>query len=138
MIIIDTGPIVALFDKDDKYHRRCIEIIKGIKEPLITTWPVLTEAFYLLAFSPSVQDDLWEFIQRGGVRIEPIEENLHQRCRELMKKYRDLPIDLADATVVAIGEKMKLTTVFTLDHRDFHLFRPRHKKRFTLIPNSLS
>ena len=66
MIIIDTGPIVAIFDRDDKYHQRCIEILKGIKEPLITTCPVITEAFYLLNFSPSVQDDFWEFIQRGA------------------------------------------------------------------------
>ncbi len=137
MIIIDTGPIVALFDRDDKYHQRCIEILKGIKEPLITTCPVLTETFYLLNFSPSVQDDFWEFIQRGGLRIEPLGENIHSRCRELMKKYRDLPMDLADATLVAIGEEMKLTTVFTLDHKDFHLYRPKHKKRFTLIPPGL-
>ena len=56
---MDTGPIVALFDKDDKYHRTCIEILKGIEEPLSTTWPVLREAFYLLNFSWRVQDDLW-------------------------------------------------------------------------------
>lgn len=137
MIIIDTGPLVALFDRDDKYHGRCVEILKGIEGPLVTTWPVLTEAFYLLNFSVSVQDDLWQFILRGGVRIEPIKESAYSRCRELMKKYKDLPMDLADATLVAMGEEMRLATVFTLDHRDFRLYRPRHRKRFTLVPARL-
>lgn len=134
MIAIDTGPIVALFDKDDKYHRTCIEILKGIKEPLVTTWPVLTEAFYLLNFSWRVQDDLWEFIHRGGIRIEDLDRNIYTRCRDLMKKYHDLPIDLADATLVAISEEIDISTVFTLDHKDFSIFKPKHIKRFTLLP----
>lgn len=134
MIIIDTGPIVALFDKDDQYHQHCIEILKGIKEPLVTTWPVITEAFYLLNFSGSVQDALWQFIQRGGIRIEQSEENIYFRIRELMNKYHDLPMDLADATLVVLGEEKKLSTIFTLDHKDFCIYRPKHKRRFTLIP----
>ncbi|MBI5192268.1 MAG: PIN domain-containing protein [Nitrospirae bacterium] len=134
MIIIDTGPIIAFFDKDDRYHSHCIEILKGIKEPLITTWPVITEAFYLLNFSANIQDDLWQFIQRGGIRIEQLEENIYFRIRELMKKYHDLPMDLADATLVVLGEEKRLSTVFTLDHKDFSIYKPRHKKRYTLIP----
>lgn len=134
MIIIDTGPIVAFFDKDDQYHHQCIEILKEIKEPLITTWPVITEAFYLLNFSVNIQDDLWQFIQRGGIRIEPLEENTYFRIRELMKKYHDLPMDLADSTLVVLGEEKRLSTVFTLDHKDFSIYRPQHKRRFTLIP----
>ncbi len=137
MIIIDTGPIVALFDKDDKYHRLCVETLKGIREPLVTTWPVLTEAFCLLNFSWNVQDDLWRFIERGGIKIEPLGENIYSRCRELMRRYRELPMDFADATLVAIGEEMKLTTVFTLEHRDFSVYKPKHKRRFTLIPSQL-
>ncbi len=137
MIIIDTGPIIAIFDKDDQYHQRCIEILKGIKEPLITTWPVITEAFYLLNFPLSVQDALWQFIQRGGIRIEQLEENIYFRIRELMKKYYDLPMYLADATLVVLGEEKKLSTVFTLDYKDFCIYRPNHKRRFTLIPPRL-
>ncbi|HKZ57995.1 MAG TPA: PIN domain-containing protein [Thermodesulfovibrionales bacterium] len=137
MIIIDTGPIVALFDKDDQYHQHCIEILKGIKEPLVTTWPVITEAFYLLNFSDRVQDALWQFIQRGGIRIEQSEETIYIRIRELMKKYHDLPMDLADATLVVLGEEMKLSTIFTLDHKDFSIYRLKHKRRFILIPAKL-
>lgn len=138
MIILDTGPIVALFDRDDSYHSHSVEILKKIKEPLITTWPVITEAFYLLNFSWQVQGDLWEFIQRGGVTIGPLEADIFYRCRELMEKYHDLPIDMADATLVALGEKMKISKIFTFDHKDFRVYRPKHMKRFSLIPAILS
>ena len=138
MIILDTGPIVAFFDRDDHYHSRSVEILKKIKEPLITTWPVITEAFYLLNFSWQVQGDLWEFIQRGGVTIGPLESETFHRCRELMAKYHDLPIDLADATLVALGEKMRISKIFTFDHKDFQVYKPRHRRRFSLIPASLS
>jgi len=88
LIFIDTGPIVAFFDKDDRYHGLCIENLKDIREPLVTTWSVLTECFYLLNFSWEVQDSLWLFMQRGGVEIYPLEKELLNRCRELMKQYR--------------------------------------------------
>ena len=126
-----------LFDRDDAYHDACVDILKSIRQPLVTTWPIVTEAFYLLNFSDRVQDNLWEFIQRGGVGLAPIESHMVVRCRELMQKYRDLPMDLADATLVALGEAMNLNQVFTLDHRDFHLYRPRHRKRFKLMPAKL-
>lgn len=137
MIIIDTGPIVAFFDKDDDFHKRCLDILKDIKEPLVTTWPVITEAFYLLNFSSQVQDDLWQFIERGGVRIEPLEIDTYSRCRALMKQYHDLPMDLADATLMALGEKRNLSKIFTLDHKDFGIYKPRHMKRFTLLPSTV-
>ncbi len=66
MILLDTGPIVAFFDASDAYHKSCIKTLKRIKEPLVTSWSVLTEAFYLLGFSWAAQDNLWEFIMRGG------------------------------------------------------------------------
>ena len=137
MILIDTGPIVALFDRDDKYHELCLETFRRIREPIITNWPVLTEAFYLLNFSPGVQDDLWEFLVRGAVKIEFTGDAIYSRCRELMKKYYDLPMDLADATLVALGEEKSVKRIFTLDHRHFNIYRPRHLKRFTLMPLKL-
>jgi uncharacterized protein len=137
LILIDKGPIVALFDKDDRYHVLCVEILKEIREPLITTWPVLTECFYLLNFSWEVQESLWLFIQRGGVEIYPIEKELLIRCRELMKQYRDLPMDLANATLVALADILEVPKIFTLDHKDFTIYRFKQKKRFTLIPEKL-
>jgi predicted nucleic acid-binding protein len=128
---------VAFFDKDDRYHGLCIEILKEIREPLFTTWSVLTESFYLLSFSWEVQDSLWLFIQRGGIEIYPLEEGLLTRCHGLMKQYRDLPMDLADATLVAVAEILEVPRIFTLDHKDFSIYRFKQKRRFTLIPTTL-
>jgi predicted nucleic acid-binding protein len=137
LILIDTGPIVAFFDKDDRHHDLCIEILKEIREPLLTTWPVLTECFYLLNFSSEVQDSLWLFIQRGGIEIYPLEKGFLNRCRELMKQYRDLPMDLADATLVALADVLEISKIFTLDHKDFSIYRFKQKRRFTLIPSKV-
>jgi len=137
MIFLDTGPIVAFFDASDDYHNICVEMLKGIKEPMITSWPVLTEAFYLLGFSWKAQDNLWEFLLRGGAEVLPLGVGMKTRCRELMEKYRDLPMDLADATAVALAESQRISKVFTLDHRDFKIYKPVHLKSFTLLPAHL-
>ena len=81
MILLDTGPIVAFFDASEKYQNLCLDVLKKIKGPLITTWPVLTEAFYLLGFSWRAQDKLWEFIMRGGLEMAP-------RCSDPDKSKR--------------------------------------------------
>lgn len=128
---------MAFFDKDDRYHSLCVEVLKEIREPLITTWPVLTECFYLLNFSWEVQDSLWLFIRRGGIEIYPLEKELLIHCRELMKQYRDLPMDLADATLVALADAVLVPKIFTLDHKDFSIYRFKQKKRFTLIPSKI-
>jgi predicted nucleic acid-binding protein len=137
LILIDTGPIVALFEKDDRHHTLCVEILKGIREPLVTTWAVVTECFYLLNFSWEVQDSLWLFIQRGGMEIHPLEKDFLNRCRELMKQYRSLPMDLADATLVALADILEIPKIFTLDHKDFSIYQFKQKKRFTLIPSKV-
>ena len=134
MILLDTGPIVAFFDASDDYHESCIELLKGINETLITTWPVLTEAFYLLGFSWRAQDNLWEFIVRGGVEVLSMDDKQQARCRQLMKKYSDLPMDLADGTLVVLAESKKVKKIFTLDHKDFQIYKPARIKSFTLLP----
>jgi predicted nucleic acid-binding protein len=137
MILLDTGPIVAFFDASNTYHNLCIKTLKEVNKPLITSWPVLTEAFYLLGFSWKAQDNLWEFIMRGGVEVLSLDARMQARCRELMEKYKDLPMDLADGTLVVLAESKNIREVFTLDHRDFKVYRPSPKKRFKLLPARL-
>ena len=137
MILIDTGPIVAFFDKDDRHHSVCVELLKEIKEPLVTTWPVLTECFYLLSFSWNAQDVLWTFIERGGVGIHSLEMKHYVQCHELMRQYQDLPMDLADATLVVLTDILSVSKIFTLDHKDFSIYRFKQKRRFTLIPSKI-
>ena len=137
MILLDTGPIVAVFDASDAYHHSCVETLKKIKEPLVTTWPVLTEAFYLLGFSLRAQDNLWEFMMRGGVEVQSLDFKMQARCRELMRKHHDLPMDLADGTLVVLAESQGIERVFTLDHRDFKIYRLANKKKFKLLPGRI-
>ena len=137
VILVDTGPLVALFDLDDAHHARCVEALKAIRRPLITVWPVLTEAAHLLSFSFLAQDSLWEFLERGGLRITDIASSDIPRLRVLMRKYSDHPMDLADAVLVRVAERGGLRTIFTLDHSDFGAYRLPQGKAFILIPESL-
>jgi predicted nucleic acid-binding protein len=104
----------------------------------MTTWPVITECFYLLNFSWKVQDDLWLFAERGGVEISSPDKETRIRCRELMKKYHDLPMDFADASLVALGERAGVSKIFTLDYKDFSVYRLKQRKRFKLLPESIA
>lgn len=137
MILIDAGPLVALFDKDDDYHSRCKKELLRVRDTLMTTWPVLTEVMYLLNFSSKAQDLCFEFLSAGGVSIDDSDAARLPRIHELMKKYRDLPMDFADASLVALSESEEISRVFTLDHKDFRIYRPRHVKSFQLIPDKL-
>lgn len=134
MIIIDTGPLVALFDRDDQYHALCKKSLGQIKEPMITTWPVLTETMYLLNFSTVAQDLCLEFIQSAGIAVQVGNSLAIQRIRQLMLQYSDLPIDFTDASIIALAEAEYITTIFTIDHKDFRIYSPKHAKRFHLIP----
>ena len=137
MILLDTGPILAVFDASDAYHHPCVETLKRIKEPLVTTWPVLTEAFYVLGFSWRAQDNLWRFIMRGGMEVRSLDIKMQARCRALMEKYNDLPMDLADGTLVVLAESQGIEKVFTLDHKDFKIYRLANRKKLKLLPERI-
>lgn len=134
MVIIDTGPIVSLFDKSEPYHDSCKSTLKQINTPLITTWPVLTESFYLLSDWYKGQMELWDFILSGGIQILDPASSSHYRIKELMEKYADQPMDLADASLVIIAETHRIETIFTLDKKDFSIYRPKHCQYFKIIP----
>ena len=138
MILIDTGPIVAFFDKDDRYHAVCIDLLKEIREPLVTTWPVITECFYLLNYSWETQQDLWTFLEREGVQVLAPERERYHRDRDMMARYRDLPMDLADASLVSLAEDLGISRIFTLDHKDFSIYRTGRRGAFCLIPSKLA
>lgn len=134
MVLVDAGPLIALIHADDQHHRRCMATFQQLTEPLGTVWPVLTEAMYLLSFSWKAQEALWEMIDRGVIELFPLAVEEMSRMRELMKKYRDLPMDLADAALVAVAEREKVRRIFTLDRRDFEVYRPAKLGRFILLP----
>ncbi len=137
MILADTGPIVALFDRDDRYHALCLQTVQEINEPLVTTWPVLTECFYLLGFSWEAQADLWIFLTRGGLDLFPLDRRHFAQCRDLMKQFRNLPMDLADASLVVAADVLGISKVFTLDHRHFSTYRFHKTRQFKIRPPNL-
>jgi uncharacterized protein len=134
MVLVDAGPLIALIHKDDEHHARCVAVLRSLTEPLGTVWPALTEAMYLLSFSWKAQEALWEMLEREVVKLLPLEQQDVSRIRELMKKYKDLPMDLADAALVAVAERERVRRIFTLDRRDFGVYRPARLGRFILLP----
>ena len=134
MILVDTGPLVAILHRDDRHHRECVQALRALRPPLGTTWPVVTEAMYLLGFSTEAQDELWSLIESGRLHLLGLDASDAPRMRALMRKYRDLPMDLADASLVAVAERDGVNKVFTLDHRDFGVYRPAKLGRFSIIP----
>lgn len=137
MVLIDTGPIVAIFDKTDNHHSICSELLKGIKQPFIATIPVLTEAFYLLSFSWLNQAALWKYIEAGNLQFYNLDKNQLKICKNLMEKYQDLPMDFADATLVAVAAAENISTIFTLDHKDFKVYKTKSGRSFRLLPPQL-
>ena len=134
MILVDAGPLVALIHADDQEHQRCKDIFESLNESMGTVWPALTEAMYLLGFSWRAQQALWELVETEAVRILSLEHADVPRMMELMRKYRDLPMDLADAALVCVAEREKLRRIFTLDRRDFEVYRPARLGRFSILP----
>jgi uncharacterized protein len=125
---------VALIHADDRHHDSCRDALERIRESLATVWPVITEAMDLLDFSSQAQDALWRLLERDAVKILPLDARDVPRLRELMRKYRDLPMDLADAALVRAAERERISRVFTIDRRDFEVYRPRGIRRFTILP----
>lgn len=130
MILVDTGPLVALFDPADGSHERCVETLAAIEEPIATTVPVLTEAFHLLGPASIGAQRLMDFIAGDGLQVLHIDDSALNRAFESMEKYADKPMDLADASLVALAEQLDLQTVFTLDRTDFAIYRIKRGHRF--------
>jgi len=125
MILVDTGPLVALFDQSDEQHDRCVPVLKTLREPLRTTVPVLTEAFHMLGPGAAASDRLREFIVRGGASLWFMDVQALQRAFELMETYADQPMDLADASLVVAAELLPTRRIFTIDRNDFATYRIR-------------
>ena len=129
-ILIDSGPLIALFDRSDKYHSASIAFIKKNKSELITTIASITETLHLLDFSRDAQIDFLGWINAGAVTIKNITSDDFSRIKELTAKYSDLPMDFADACLVLLGEKLNVGSIATID-RDFDIYRLNGKKTFT-------
>lgn len=134
MTLTDAGPLVALLDRDDRHHAQCAGLLSSLSAPLVTSWPAFTEAMYLIARGGwAVQSRLWDLVLRGDLQIKAVAPDGLPRVRDLMERYRDTPMDLADASLVVVANALGLRRIFTLD-RHFAVFRDSAGRPFELVP----
>jgi len=137
LVLVDTGPLVSLFDPSDRDHEACKHALGRLRSSRrVTSLAVVTEASYLLDFSAAARQALLAFIAAGGVEIAEFTAADISRAATLMTKYASLPMDLADATLVVLAERLSTHTVFTLDRRDFGVYRVG-RRAFRLLPSQL-
>ena len=125
--IIDSGPLIALFDKSDKYHQKVLTFLQSYKGELITSWAVITEVSHMLDFNLKVQIDFLKWIELGGIQLYDISQDELKNIRVMMEKYLDIPMDLADATLMYIASKEKIKDIVSIDS-DFDIYRTLKKQ----------
>lgn len=133
--LIDTGAMLALLDRDDRWHERCVEAFRSAPLPLATTSAVLCELFHLVSDGSRSIDAAWAFVRSGAVVLGPLDHGELPAMEALMAKYRDRPMDFADATLVHLATRESLGTIFTIDHDDFETYRWAGRRRFRILPD---
>jgi hypothetical protein len=134
-VLVDASALIALLDRDDAAHERCVEALKQIRDPLATVWPALTEAMHLLGDTPRGPDALCDMVSDGALKLLDLDANGVRRMKELMQKYRDLPMDFADAALVCAAERDRLTRIVSFD-RHFEVYRLPRRARFQVLPRA--
>jgi uncharacterized protein len=132
--LIDTGAIVAILDRDDSWHAACVQALESLRFPLLTTEAVLTEAFHLIGSNAYNVQQLWAFVLSGALTLKVLPDFDLLELRSLMTKYKDRPMDFADATLVHAANCESLSVVLTIDHDDFETYRLKGNKKFTIQP----
>ncbi len=132
MVLVDTGAWLALLDRRDAYHGLCCEFFRQNREPLMTTWPVLVECVHLMYGRIGVSKTLaWlHTLEAQGVGIFVMEPYHFPRVNALMNQFRDLPMDLADASLVLLAEESGEGRIVSTDERDFHTYRWKNQHPF--------
>lgn len=136
MILLDTGPLVALIDRRDAKHSLCVATARRLpRTPLVTTWPCLTEAAHLLARAAGQRGiaAIWKMRARGELQLYNLQASAADRVAVLMDQYQNVPMDLADATLVAADDELAMRKVFTLDS-DFRIYRLADGSPLDVIP----
>jgi uncharacterized protein len=136
MTLTDTGPLVAMIDRKDAYSVRCWTVVRTLPKPLVTTWPCLTEATYQLGKVGQwyLVNALWSLVDQGILIVHHPDDNELRRVWDLMKTYRDLPCDLADASLIAAAETLGLRRIFTLDSH-FYAYRLADSTALEIMPS---
>lgn len=135
-ILVDTGPLYAMADRDDDWHSRVVRFLERSRDELVVPVAVLPEAAYLLAahLGPEAEQKLVRSVVNGEMALEELTLPDLRRTLELLNRYAAARIGFVDAAVVATAERLRISRILTTDRRDFSLIRPRHCKAFELLP----
>ena len=134
-MLTDAGPLIALIDRKQPAHYACRQVYEFAALPLVTTWPCFSEAMHILGRLGgwNSQALLWGFVADSGLALHSSSTVETERMRTLMDKYKDRPMDLADASLVATAETRQLRRIFTLDG-DFRIYRANDQEPFEVMP----
>jgi predicted nucleic acid-binding protein len=132
--LIDTGAILALLDRGDRWHQACVAAFRQLRLPLLTSEAVLTELFHLVGGSRAEMEAAWKFVRSGAIILSAIEDTELPNVRSLMSRYWDRPIDFANATLVYLARRESLSAILTVDHADFATYRIEGKRQFRVLP----
>jgi predicted nucleic acid-binding protein len=133
-VLLDTGPLVAILSEDDANHQRCLGELDQLRPPLLTCWPVLTEAHWLLRNNARAVDGLFQSFNAGLTALLPLDAKAPPWIAAFLRRYRRLGAQLVDAALVHLAERENIPTIFTLDRRDFTVYRYGKNRSLNLIP----
>jgi uncharacterized protein len=135
-ILVDTGPLVAILSRDDEHHDACVSALREMPAPLLSCWPVITEAAWLLRRSPRAVQQLLGSVERGFLELLPLAGTEAKAIAALLKKYESIRPQLADAALVYLAGRERIETIFTLDRRDFSVYRTARRRSFRILPET--
>ena len=133
-VLVDTGPLVAILSRADQYHETCVEALRQMPGPLFSCWPVITEAAWLLRGYPRAIQQLLGSLDGGFLELLSLNGSEGAAIGDVMKKYADIRPQLADAALVYLAERESIDTIFTLDQRDFSVYRSGRRRPFRILP----
>jgi predicted nucleic acid-binding protein len=136
-VLVDTGPLVAILSRGDEHHAACVKALRQLPGPLFTCWPVITEAAWLLRSHPAAVQRLLRSCaetSRGFLEILPLSSAEAGEIADVMTAYQDIQPQLADAALVYLARREDIDTIFTLDRRDFAVYRSAQRRPFRLLP----
>jgi predicted nucleic acid-binding protein len=134
-VLVDAGPLVAILSERDERHRLCVGTLESLSGSPFSCWPVITEAAWLLRAYPGVVSLLLRRVSEGIPAMLPLSSLEARPIANLLKKYESMRPQLADATLVHLADRESIDTIFTLDRRDFSVYRSARNRRFRLIPD---
>jgi uncharacterized protein len=133
-VLLDTGPLVAIASPRDEHHERCLDQLRVIQPPLLTCWPVLTETAWLLRSQPTAFERILATLDKGLLALLALDASDAAAIAQLLGRYRKLGAQLADVCLLHLADRERIDAVFTLDKRDFSVYRTVTRRQLRIVP----